>query len=86
MSEFYFDPPGFKRGAEVLNCADYLGLIVKGGGGNYTIKDQKLRGYDSAVKFLEDNVAVRKSLESEILSRSEELFKNKGEENVDLLA
>lgn len=88
MSEFYFNPPGFRRGKEVLMCADYLGIINKGGGGNFTIKDKKIKGEPNVIKYLDANVEIRQQLEKEILLRSEELFNFKEEEDpdVDLLA
>ncbi len=86
VSEFMFDPPGFRRESEILNCADYLGLIQKGGGGFYTIKDNKIRGIDAAIKFLKTNPKISKELELEILNRSEELFMDKGGGDIDLLA
>lgn len=88
MSEFMFDPAGFRRGAEVLNCGEYLGIIQKSGNAIYIINEQKIRGYDNAVKFLESNLEVRLDVEKQIVLRSEELFQDKTANNSseDLLA
>lgn len=80
MSEFYFDPPGFRRGAEVLNCAEYLGIVQKSGSAIYIVGEQKIRGYDNAVKTLQSDTKLRESLEQQILLRSEELFLDKGDD------
>ena len=87
MSEFMFNPPGFRRGAEILRCADFLGLIKKGGGGFYEIDGNKIRGIDNAVLFLENEIKVRQKLEDLISDRSEELFLDKGSsEEINLLS
>lgn len=86
MTEFYFDPPGFRRSEEVLKLAEFLGLVDKGGGGFYTIDNTKVRGYDKAIAILDNNLKLRESLELQILSRSEDLFTDKSDGDVDLLA
>lgn len=85
MSEFYFETAAFRKSAEIFNCAEYLGLIQKSGGGYVTIGENKIRSEEKAIKFLDENPEIRDDLEKKVLERSEELFQLKGNDDEDIL-
>lgn len=78
-SDFMFYPPGFQRAKEVLNCAEFLGIVKKTGPAIYVIGNQKIQGHAKAVKYLEENPSVRMELEHEVVQRSEEVYSLDGQ-------
>lgn len=74
LSNFYFDPPGFRREDDVLAIADYLDLISKTRNGHYEIEGKKVIGKDRAVELLKANPKALLDLENKIVERSEEFY------------
>jgi hypothetical protein len=81
-SDFYFDPPGFRRATEIFNVAEFLGIIQRTGTSIYLIGKDKIRGRDAALEFLHSKPELCKKLEAEIIERAEEVFSDiEGEED-----
>lgn len=74
FSEFMLNPAGFRRETEILACADYLGLVEKGGGGHYKIGDRTIRGSAAVIKTLIEDQELTNSLENLILDRMNEVY------------
>ena len=72
-SQFYFDPPGFRRESDVANCALYLGIINNSGAWFY-YKDEKIQGRDNLIEYLKEHPEIRENIEKEIVDRAEEVY------------
>lgn len=82
-AEFYFNPAGFRKTSEIIACADYLGLIEKGGAGYYKIGERKVRGEKNVVKLLEADPELVQSLENDILDKMSMVYDVNEEDDVD---
>lgn len=74
MTEFYLNPPGFRRSEEVLRLAEFLNIVEKGGGGNFTIEGKKVRGQDNVINLLDTDIAMREEIAKKVFARRKELF------------
>lgn len=63
---YYGDHIGIDNCAEILDLCEKFDLISKGGGGNYTILDNKIKGRDNAVSFLRESPEIMKNLEANL--------------------
>lgn len=69
---------GIDNDAGILDLAFQYGIIAKGGGGNYTINGEKIRGLPALKAYLEQNP----ELYDEIKQKTREAMENDKKENV----
>ena len=69
---------GIDNDAGILDLAFQYGIIAKGGGGNYTINGEKIRGLPALKEYLENNP----ELYEEIKQKTREAMENDKKENV----